>query len=315
MIRGKRMRPLAAVSDKPLELEGYGTIEPITKWAPGITCSDQLLRHLHPEGRAAGGRQDARQALGRQHRQERGAEASTRRAAAPCSGRLPARRRRRPSSLQYRPTRGCCTTAASPRCRPTRSASRGRSGGAGRARLEHRDTRRTAHRLRPRRCGRRRAIWIAIGAAIVVGSLEHGPAREAGHQSVRRARPACRACSGLIIVVLGDADRRAIARPAVGAARRAPARREPGYLRRTALALALCLALRGRPGRPRAAVLAGVDDLRLRARSSCCSARARARTARSRAVCSRPGGVAVGAAPRSRSCSRSCSWCGCRDGA
>jgi len=36
MIRGKRLRPLAAVSDRALELEGFGTIEPITKWVPGI---------------------------------------------------------------------------------------------------------------------------------------------------------------------------------------------------------------------------------------------------------------------------------------
>ena len=31
MIRGKRLRPLAAVAEKPLEIEGYGTIEPITR--------------------------------------------------------------------------------------------------------------------------------------------------------------------------------------------------------------------------------------------------------------------------------------------
>lgn len=31
MIRGKRLRPLAAVSDKALEIEGYGRIEPITQ--------------------------------------------------------------------------------------------------------------------------------------------------------------------------------------------------------------------------------------------------------------------------------------------
>ena len=34
MIRGKRLRPLAVVGDKPLELDGYGTIEPITKSLP-----------------------------------------------------------------------------------------------------------------------------------------------------------------------------------------------------------------------------------------------------------------------------------------
>jgi len=36
MIRGKRIRPLAAYSDQPLELEGYGTIPPITDFLPNI---------------------------------------------------------------------------------------------------------------------------------------------------------------------------------------------------------------------------------------------------------------------------------------
>ena len=34
MIRGKRLRPLAVVGDKPVELDGYGTIEPITRSLP-----------------------------------------------------------------------------------------------------------------------------------------------------------------------------------------------------------------------------------------------------------------------------------------
>ena len=34
MIRGKRLRPLAVVGDKPVELDGYGTIEPLTKSIP-----------------------------------------------------------------------------------------------------------------------------------------------------------------------------------------------------------------------------------------------------------------------------------------
>ena len=34
MIRGKRLRPLAVVGDRPLELDGYGTIEPLTKSLP-----------------------------------------------------------------------------------------------------------------------------------------------------------------------------------------------------------------------------------------------------------------------------------------
>jgi tripartite-type tricarboxylate transporter receptor subunit TctC len=34
MIRGKRLRPLAVVGDKPVELDGFGTIEPLTKAIP-----------------------------------------------------------------------------------------------------------------------------------------------------------------------------------------------------------------------------------------------------------------------------------------
>ena len=34
MIRAKRLRPLAVVGDRPVELDGYGTIEPLTKWLP-----------------------------------------------------------------------------------------------------------------------------------------------------------------------------------------------------------------------------------------------------------------------------------------
>jgi tripartite-type tricarboxylate transporter receptor subunit TctC len=36
MIRGKKLRPLAVIGDKPIELDGYGTIEPLTKWLPGF---------------------------------------------------------------------------------------------------------------------------------------------------------------------------------------------------------------------------------------------------------------------------------------
>ena len=36
MIRAKRLRPLAVLSDKPLELEGYGTIAPITSEVSGF---------------------------------------------------------------------------------------------------------------------------------------------------------------------------------------------------------------------------------------------------------------------------------------
>jgi len=38
MIRGKRLLPLATVSDKPLELEGYGTIPPLSNTLPGFSA-------------------------------------------------------------------------------------------------------------------------------------------------------------------------------------------------------------------------------------------------------------------------------------
>src|SRR5512144_460881 len=36
MIRGKRLRPLGVIGDKPVELEGYGTIEPLTRTWPNL---------------------------------------------------------------------------------------------------------------------------------------------------------------------------------------------------------------------------------------------------------------------------------------
>jgi tripartite-type tricarboxylate transporter receptor subunit TctC len=49
-IRGKRIRPLAAVSDKPLELEGFGVIEPITKSVPGIKVPTNYFGIFIPKG-------------------------------------------------------------------------------------------------------------------------------------------------------------------------------------------------------------------------------------------------------------------------
>jgi tripartite-type tricarboxylate transporter receptor subunit TctC len=36
MLRGKKLRALAVMGDKPLELKGYGTIPPITNWIPDL---------------------------------------------------------------------------------------------------------------------------------------------------------------------------------------------------------------------------------------------------------------------------------------
>jgi len=50
MIRGKRLRPLAAVSDKPLELEGYGTIPPLSQTVPGFTAPTNYFGIFLPKG-------------------------------------------------------------------------------------------------------------------------------------------------------------------------------------------------------------------------------------------------------------------------
>lgn len=50
MIRGKRIRPLATVSDRPLEIEGYGTIEPISKTIPGFKAPANYFGIFIPKG-------------------------------------------------------------------------------------------------------------------------------------------------------------------------------------------------------------------------------------------------------------------------
>ncbi|RYF41214.1 MAG: tripartite tricarboxylate transporter substrate binding protein, partial [Comamonadaceae bacterium] len=50
MIRGKRIRPLATVSDRPLEIEGFGTIEPISKAIPGFKAPANYFGIFIPKG-------------------------------------------------------------------------------------------------------------------------------------------------------------------------------------------------------------------------------------------------------------------------
>ena len=50
MIRGKRLRPLAAVSDKPLELEGYGSIPPLSQTLPGFSAPANYFGIFIPKG-------------------------------------------------------------------------------------------------------------------------------------------------------------------------------------------------------------------------------------------------------------------------
>jgi tripartite-type tricarboxylate transporter receptor subunit TctC len=50
MIRGKRIRPLAAVADKPLEIEGFGTIEPVTRTLAGMSIPTNYFGVFVPKG-------------------------------------------------------------------------------------------------------------------------------------------------------------------------------------------------------------------------------------------------------------------------
>jgi tripartite-type tricarboxylate transporter receptor subunit TctC len=50
MIRGKRLKPLATVSDKALELEGYGSIPPLAQTLPGFTAPANYFGIFLPKG-------------------------------------------------------------------------------------------------------------------------------------------------------------------------------------------------------------------------------------------------------------------------
>jgi len=50
MIRGKRIRSLATVSDQPLELEGFGVIEPLSKTLPGFKMPANYFGIFVPKG-------------------------------------------------------------------------------------------------------------------------------------------------------------------------------------------------------------------------------------------------------------------------
>ena len=64
MIRGKRLRPLATVSDKPLELEGYGTIPPLSATLPGFTAPANYFGIFVPKGVPDEVVEDAREGSG-----------------------------------------------------------------------------------------------------------------------------------------------------------------------------------------------------------------------------------------------------------
>jgi tripartite-type tricarboxylate transporter receptor subunit TctC len=50
MIRGKRLRPLATIGDKPLTIDGYGTIPPLSDTLPGFTAPALYFGIFLPKG-------------------------------------------------------------------------------------------------------------------------------------------------------------------------------------------------------------------------------------------------------------------------
>ena len=50
MIRGKLLRPLCTVSDKPVRLDGYGTIPPLSQTVPGFMAPDSYYGIFIPKG-------------------------------------------------------------------------------------------------------------------------------------------------------------------------------------------------------------------------------------------------------------------------
>ena len=50
MIKGKRLVPLTVLSDKPIMLEGYGEIQPITKWLPNMPAPVNYFGIWCPKG-------------------------------------------------------------------------------------------------------------------------------------------------------------------------------------------------------------------------------------------------------------------------
>ena len=123
MIRAKKIRPLAVVGDKPLEIEGYGTVPPLSQFIPGFKDPINYFGIFVPKGVPAEVTRHARQGLGHADGQERGAEEvrpGSRRAVRADGRRRGAERR---CSRPSRPTPGRSRPPARPRSRPTRSAS------------------------------------------------------------------------------------------------------------------------------------------------------------------------------------------------
>ena len=127
MIKGKRLIPLAVQADKPVMLEGYGEIPPVTKWLPNMPAPLNYFGIWAPKGTPEPIVKTMDRGLGEEDRQLRGAQEVRRCPRRSVHAAHTARRRRRRHRRWCTRRCGSTSTPARPRCRPTRSASRGRN--------------------------------------------------------------------------------------------------------------------------------------------------------------------------------------------
>ena len=301
MIRGKRLRPLATVSDKPLELEGYGTIPPLSQTLPGFTAPANYFGIFIPKGVPDDVVKTRREDLDRDHLQERGAEEVRDQPRRAVRTRRRARPRRRRCSRRCRPTPGCCSTAARPRSRPTPSASRSPERATTDVVARDRRLRRPDAERGARRRAQRLALaalgWMALGIAVLIGSItmDRLEQQNINPYTVPGLLPGL---LGIAMIAAGRAARRcaaggrgALSHPAAAAARRPRASRRAARAGASRCASPIGVVLVGH-GLP---FWLGVGDLRHRLHPLAAAAAARS------------AGAPADAARRRRSRSRSAS--------
>ena len=74
MIKGKRLVPLAVLSDKPIMLEGFGEIAPTTKWLPSMPAPMNYFGIWVPRGAPDNVVQDHERSVGEEDQELRGAQ-------------------------------------------------------------------------------------------------------------------------------------------------------------------------------------------------------------------------------------------------
>ena len=220
MVRGKRLRPLAVLSDQALEIEGYGRIPPITDF---ITTKLPILSttfgiFLPKQGTPPEVIETLNQIWANEDPEQRQAARPTRWRRARCSRRPMARRRVTRCGLRSRPTPGRSRPPGAPRSRPSRWAFRSPESAGG------------AQRCRP--CGSR--------CACPESCHDHGPAAPRRPDLRRRADGAGAVGAGRILAHAAagrtrrasdertgpdaGADRPGAGRPGAGTAVAQPAR-------------------------------------------------------------------------------------------